>query len=464
MTNHRTPWDVVVVGGGMAGLTAAVAARAAGAATLVLEKGDVCGGNAALSAGMFLGSSDAAGLRAYIPDGDPDLQRMMCAEYQPSLEWLEALAMPLGEPSGFGDFRTVRPMGLGKPGDRRPWLDLYIARAKDAGVEIRSETAMTALRPGSDGFEISTAGGDTVGARAVVLATGGFQGDRDRLRTVLGAAAAEALFLRSRPEASGDGLRTAEALGAATAGTLDAFYGHTILDLPLGPADWQRLTPYFSRGSVLVNRDGVRFTDEGAGLLEETNAQDGCRQPGGIYWLVFDRGILDAAAEMQGTAASLADFDWVAEARAVGATVHEQDDLGGLTAALEGEGVDGASFQATIERYNVACRDGATDTLDPVRSPPFRPIDTPPFFGVRCRAAITGTTGGIAVDENCRVLDPRGRPIGALFAAGVDVGGYFGRTYNGFLGWALVSGRRAGDAAAREAAHSGRPKPSHQSA
>jgi glycine/D-amino acid oxidase-like deaminating enzyme len=115
MTNDGTHWDVVVIGGGMAGLTAAIAARAAGVATLVLEKGDVCGGNAALSAGMFLGSTDAAGLRAYIPDGDPDLQRMMCAEYRPALEWLESLAMPLGEQYGFGDFRAVRPMALGKP-------------------------------------------------------------------------------------------------------------------------------------------------------------------------------------------------------------------------------------------------------------------------------------------------------------------------------------------------------------
>jgi predicted oxidoreductase len=61
---------------------------------------------------------------------------------------------------------------------------------------------------------------------------------------------------------------------------------------------------------------------------------------------------------------------------------------------------------------------------------------------------ITGTSGGIAVDPNCRVLDASGKALPALFAAGIDAGGVYGKHYGGFLGWSLVSGRKAGRSAA----------------
>jgi predicted oxidoreductase len=67
---------------------------------------------------------------------------------------------------------------------------------------------------------------------------------------------------------------------------------------------------------------------------------------------------------------------------------------------------------------------------------------------LRCVAGITATCGGIAVDDHGRVLDERRQPLPRLYAAGVDAGGVYGKTYGGFLAWALVSGRRAGRSAA----------------
>jgi fumarate reductase flavoprotein subunit len=69
--------DIVVAGGGMAGLAAALAAAEHGAGVLVLEKSDRVGGNALLSAGMFLGAASFEAMRGYIPEGDAALQSML---------------------------------------------------------------------------------------------------------------------------------------------------------------------------------------------------------------------------------------------------------------------------------------------------------------------------------------------------------------------------------------------------
>ena len=63
------------------------------------------------------------------------------------------------------------------------------------------------------------------------------------------------------------------------------------------------------------------------------------------------------------------------------------------------------------------------------------PIERAPFYALRCKAAITATCGGIAVDDQLRMLDAEGLPLAGLYAAGVDAGGVYGRTYGGFLTW-----------------------------
>ena len=146
-----------------------------------------------------------------------------------------------------------------------------------------------------------------------------------------------------------------------------------------------------------------------------------------------------------GTSARLPPFDWLARARAHGAPIHEASTLRSIVDALEADGVDRAVTHE-IEAFNAACRGHRPFAV--ARATNHTALETAPFYALRCKPAITATCGGIAVDAQLRVLDAAGRPLPNLYAAGVDAGGVFGRTYGGFLSWALVSGRRAGAASA----------------
>lgn len=444
-------WDVVVIGGGMSGLAAALAASQAGARVVVCEKTARPGGNANLSAGIFLGAKDFAGLNGYIPEGDASLQRLVCDELAPAVAWLEANGMPIGEDFGFGDFRVARPMGAGRPGDRSPFMALMAERARDSGVDIRFQAAMTELRKTDTGFRVLLGDGAELASPAVVLSTGGFQAGKMLAERYLGPAAAN-LLVRSVPGNSGDGLQAALGLGAATGGDMTAFYGHTMPDGPIPPDEYQPMTPYFARLGLLINRDGRRFVDEGSSLLEEINPQEGYKQPGGVFFLLFDEAMYQPDPEGSGSDRVVPNPNWMARARELELPLMNADTLEDLADMLHRqEGVPGDRVLELTRSYNEAHGGGTLDRLDPPRSGDALPLSTPPFYAMRCVAGITATCGGIAVDDNTRVLDGNGNPIAGLFAAGVDAGGVYGRRYGGFLGWSLVSGRIAGAGAVSQA-------------
>jgi succinate dehydrogenase/fumarate reductase flavoprotein subunit len=444
MTTAKIDYDVVVVGGGIAGLTAALATAGRDGRVLVVEKSSEIGGNARIAAGIFLGSRDPAGLHAYIPDGDPDLQRVFCDAYEPTLAWLESHDLPIAPLVLRQDFRVARPMGLGQPGHRGEFVETLARRVTGRGGEIRVGASVAAIERSGDVFTVAFAA-ETVTARSVVLATGGFAASPALLEKYLGPAAA-ALRIRSRPSANGDGLTLGLALGAATSGDMQAFYGHSMADCPLTPEQWQPLTPYFARIGILVNRDGRRFADESASLLEETNPQLGFRQPRGVYWLVFDDRILRGEGADGGSNDVLPSVDWLGSARAAGAPIVEAAGIDDLTTALTAQGV-AAAVSDEIRRYNDACRAGtAADLAVPKRGNALA-IEGSPLYALRCVAGITATCGGLAIDPHGRVLDAAKRPLPGLYAAGVDAGGVFGKTYGGFLSWSAISGRRAGEQA-----------------
>jgi succinate dehydrogenase/fumarate reductase flavoprotein subunit len=451
--NLETEFDVIVAGAGMAGLCAALEAASAGAGVLVLEKGPGPGGNANLAAGMVLGSSDFDGLRAYIPDGEPHLQRLLCARFEAGIEWLKSFGLPFAEPISFGDFRVIHPMDAGRPGDRRAFMALLADRVREAGAEIRTDCAMREARPGPGGFTLATPAGE-VNASSLILATGGFQGAGDLLVRYLGKAAAAGLRIRSVAECTGDGLRAALALGARESANMDAFYGHTMGDAPLPMNEFQPSTPYFARNGILLNAKGRRFVDEGSSLLEEANPQAACRQPGENYYLIFDAGMLAGHGGTQGSDAPVREIDWMERAGRLAMPLHLAPTLEEMIDHLAQEGLPAEAVTDELEAYRRAVTDGTHAQLDPPRAGNVFPLDTPPYYALRCSAGITATCGGIAIDEAGRVQAgdggtfADGGAIPGLYAAGIDAGGVFGNHYGGFLGWALVSGRICGASAA----------------
>jgi succinate dehydrogenase/fumarate reductase flavoprotein subunit len=419
--------DLVVAGGGIAGLAAAAHAAERGARVVVLEKDHRLGGSGALSAGIVWTAPDLDTFRRVCPDGDPELGRVLVEGFDAAVERVRAAGVEVSErwsgQMGFGLAHRVDIAAL-----LRRWPEA-VARA---GGRVELGRACRGLLRGSAGAVrgVRLAGGEELEAGAVLLATGGFQGDPELVAERLGPAAAT-LLPRFNATSTGDGLRMAREAGAAEApGPGDAFYGH-LVPRPLarfGPDDFLPLTQYHSSHGVLVNSEGRRFTEEWRG--DETSNQATLRQPGARALLLFDERV--RANHAVGAPYPHGQVvDRLALAVAAGARVERAPTLQRLLATAAGWGYDAAGLADTLQDRGGSLR-------------------TPPFTAVEVQPTLTFTFGGLHADSDGRVLDGRGRPLPRLFAAGADVGGLQGPGYVGGLILGLVFGPRAAHTALEE--------------
>jgi succinate dehydrogenase/fumarate reductase flavoprotein subunit len=421
------------VGGGVAGMAAAAHAAARGARVCVVEKTDSVGGSGALSAGIVWTAPDEDTFRRVCPDGDPELGRILVEGFDRAVEAVRDGGVFVSERwTGQMGFGVAHRVDIGALLER--WRETLVA----AGGRISFGAAARELLLDADGTVRGARVNETeVAAGAVLLATGGFQGDAGLVRAAIGPGA-EHMLLRSHPGATGDGLRMARDAGAANArGPGDGFYGH-LVPSPLsrfGADDFLPLTQYHSRQGVLVNRDGLRFAEEWRG--DEVSNQSALRQPGSRAVLLFDERVRSdhavAAPYPHGQV-----VDRLALAEEAAARVAHAPTLKRLIASVASFGVDAGGLAATL-----AARP------DPLREPPFHALEVQP--------SITFTYGGVRADADGHVLDARGRRLPGLFAAGADVGGLQGPGYVGGLVLGLVFGPRAAEAALERTASHARP-------
>jgi succinate dehydrogenase/fumarate reductase flavoprotein subunit len=249
--------DLIVAGAGMAGLCAAAQARELGADVVVYEKTDRPGGSMLLSSGFAWRHTRFEDFRRECPDGDPALQRLVHGRLDADLDWLEGLgaavlARETGNPLTTG--RRFHPAGLTATLARR-------------GGELRMSEPLTDLPD------------DT----PVVLATGGFQADRELVREHITPEARE-LMLRAAPGSSGDGLRLGLSAGATTTAGLDQFYGR---NMPAPPArlpedQFVSASQLYARHATVRNSSGEPFVTQTWSEIDVV--QWTARQPGARAW------------------------------------------------------------------------------------------------------------------------------------------------------------------------------------
>jgi fumarate reductase flavoprotein subunit len=264
-------------------------------------------------------------------------------------------------------------------------------------------------------------------AASVVIADGGFQANLDMIRAHI-SSAPEKLLARHGGTATGDGLRMAQAVGAASTG-LGLFYGHLHSRDAMNTVRlWPR--PYadeLAAAGIVIAADGCRFADEGLGGIYLSNVVAGLPDPLGAT-IVFDQAIWDGPP---GRGHPQPPNPLLLEA---GGTLHRAGTIAELAGLI---GIAPQRLEGLVDEYNAAVDAGTLHLLSPQRrSDRYRawPIRSAPFHAMPICAAITNTMGGIAVDGDGAVLDQSGTPMRGLFAAGSTIGGLDGGPNAGYVG------------------------------
>jgi fumarate reductase flavoprotein subunit len=459
-------YDIIIIGAGIAGLVTANRAAQLGKRAVVLEKSTeekyIC--NSRYAYGTFhinftgLETPEDA-LVARIEtatDGfaRKDLARTVAKDGRRLMEWLKSEGIELVNLGGYGTNVLSPPW---RTGYGLTWQnyggDVALQRLeanfrKRQGRILRGNHARAMkLVAGRIEIEVVAAdGAKKLTAPSVVIADGGFQANLDMLRDSGVSPAPEKLLARNGGTAVGDGLRMAQALGAATSGGMNNFYGHLHnRNAMQSTKHWPRpVTDDLAAAGIVIDVDGKRFTDEALGGIWISNAIARLPDPLGTT-IIFDQAIWDGPP---GRNHAQPPNPLVVEA---GGTIHRADTLAELAGKI---GLSPQRLIDVVGEYNKALDGGALQQLSPPRrNEPNKawPIRTAPFYAMPICAAITNTMGGIVVDGDARVLDPAGKPIAGLYAAGSTVGGLDGGPHAGYVGGLIKAtiGLRAAETIAK---------------
>jgi succinate dehydrogenase/fumarate reductase flavoprotein subunit len=529
--------DVVVLGTGAAGLTAALAAADTGAEVGLYEKASLIGGTTCLSSGVAWLPDNPDAAAAGITDSRDDAQRYLhslshglilpemaeafLGTVTELLEWLQThTPLLLSLVPGYPDYHPEHPGGkvgggrslepqlfamnrLGEWADRlegrrrammvgetpvgggtgvldpaederrraegleglgRAMVGALLRGCLDHGVDAvsnarASELITTEGRVSGVRFDGADGSFEVTARRGVILATGGFEWDPELVRDFL---RGPMEFPATVPSNTGDGLRMAMRLGARLGNMREAWWVPVCV-LPEARIHGEQAVYLVQRErtvprSIMVNRHGVRFTNEAAnynalgGAFHQLDPStfDYTNQE---CWLIYDAGhVTDYGGFGQPPGAPAP--EWATRAGSI-------RDLAGAI------GVDAEILEATVRRWNKQVAGGSD--LDfgrgesaydgyvgdrrhyPGRGATLGPLDTPPFYAVRLHISTLGTKGGPRTDADGAVFDVDGAAIPGLYAAGNAMAGPTGMAYGGAggtLGPALVFGYRAGRAAA----------------
>jgi fumarate reductase flavoprotein subunit len=443
---------LLIVGGGAAGLCAALTAKEAGVEPIVIERDAVPSGSTALSAGLIpaagtrfqraRGIDDSAErLAADIRrkahgDADPAVVEAVARESGPLVEWLaDRYGLPFDVLDNFNypGHSALRMHGLPSRTGRE-LIDRLRGAVEASDIVILTGSAVDTLFTAPDrhiqGVEIARGDGarERIGCAALILACNGYGGHPDLVRRFI-PEMAEALYF-GHPGNRGDAVLWGEALSAELA-HLAGYQGHGSVATPHNIlVTWAVVM----QGGFQVNGEGRRFCDESRGYSEQ--AADVLRQPGGIAWDVFD-------ARIAGIGRQFEDF----QAAERGGAVLRADSIEDLAAAMRVPLEPFMSEWREVERVKAA---GARDRFGRAFTPGQRLM--PPFHAVKVTGALFHTQGGLAIDANARVKRKSGGLFPNLFAAGGAAAGVSGGSAAGYLSGnglltATTLGRIAGRAA-----------------
>ena len=413
--------DVVIIGAGGAGMTAAINTAQAGKDVILLEKMPYAGGNTTKATGGMNAAETHYQAEQGIDDSveqfvedtmegghninDKDLVTTLAENSAEAIDWLDSIGAPLPKVSFSGGATNAR---IHAPEDgsgvgaylvtsllkKMDELDINVMYDTKATSLISKDGTVTGVKAESKDTEY------TIKAKAVILATGGFGNNEDMI--VQYRKDLKGTVTTSAPGITGDGIVMAEDVGADLV---------DIEQIQLHPTVEQKTSMLITEsvrgdGAILVNQDGKRFTDEL--LTRDVVSAAELEQPGSYAYIIFDQRLRDGLKAIEKYVST-------------GITV-QGDTIEELAEKID---VDPATLAETLKNWNQYVADqndpdfGRTTGMD-------QDLSQAPFYAIKIAPGIHHTMGGVHIDTDARVIDKDGNPIPGLFAAGEVVGGVHG--------------------------------------
>lgn len=480
--------EIAIIGGGTAGLVAAVAAAERGAKVTVVEKGSTTGGTGNMGMGPFAVESKLQRMKNITLTRDEAFKIFMdythwrvdarlVSNYinksADTLDWLENMGVVWGGVEAYvrGSYAThhqVLPPGgkAGVPMSASAMFKVITDTANDLGVRFMLKTTANKLIKEQGkivGLEAADDSGEVqIKAKAVIIATGGFGDNPEMIRKYTPYEWGKDLFSMRIPGMVGEGIRMAWEAGAGAEGmNIEMTCGagmpprnEKVTDsAAMNAAMFSPVTPAFGQPNLLVNLSGERFTNEAEMGNTTFMGNAVARQKDRCAFMIFDGATAKYYQEsgfdwIRMPSAKISDFD--AEIKKAiergNPSIFMADSLDEL-ASQTGINVD--NLKKTIEEYNVACETGR-DEIFHKRPLYLRPVKQPKFYAGKAIPGGYGSLGGIKINHRCEVVTEEQDPIPGLYAAGTDANSIFADSYifvlpGNTMGFALNSGRMAGE-------------------
>lgn len=423
--------DLVIIGGGPAGLAAAISAREAGLKNIILiEKLDILSGNGKYDMNFY----DLINSEAQKANGINDSVEALIADNSNPLDTPERIRAQ-AEGSFILD-KWLRSFGVnlnynyGKRGHMAE-ADAYAGAHIQDGMEKKVKELGIDVRTGTKGLNLIMKDGKVVGvkvqnknnfydinAKAVILATGGFSANKELLKKYV--PGSEVFQTSNQLGATGDFIPVFEKNNIKTANlevlNIFPFIIRQTRDLTGG-----------GDGFILVNKEGKRFTSESITYATRfSTAQKILAQPDSAAFYIYDQKLYDSSYRLQKHTA-----------QGLHTKANTLDEL------ADKLGIDKDNLKATVKEFNMAV---CGEIKDPFREKPTKKefMSEGPYYGVQVESAVHMTRGGVVADEKTQVYYENGNVVKGLYAAGEVA-----NSNSGAYSAAVIFGRIAGEEAAK---------------
>ncbi len=454
--NFEISYPVVIVGGGAAGLTAALAARDEGADVLVLERDNEPRGTTSMSQGNIAGAGTKSQKEKGIDDSgeifakdiinltkgktNHYLAKSFANESGKTIDWLVEkhripLELDLDWGAKLGHSKPRIHCTPSKTGDEL--MTLLLSACNNSGVDILTNAHVTELYKNEKNFIIGLkyerpdGSSDTVGCSSLIVATSGFGANREMIKKFI-PEMTNAIY-HGHEGNDGAGINWGIDLGAATE-DMSSFQGLGALSEP------SRILIHYNtilRGGIIVNTEGKRFTDESvdiSGMGRKVSAQ-----PEGFVWFIFDKKIHTFSKKYQ-------EHKDAIESGAI-KKANSTEQLANIIK------IPMKNLKKTINEIhkiqNGSMRDpfGRKFESDLV-------LEGPPWYTAKCVGALFHTQGGLVINEFAQVIKNDGKILPNFYAAGGTARSISGPADWGYipaagLFTATTQGRIAGQNAAK---------------